>query len=417
MPSIIHAARRPSRAVLTFFIVAVLGLSFSSGWQLGRQQGVRAAVPEGEGRVINQGASDAALSDDVDFAQFWNVWNLVKENYYQQPVSDKNLFYGAMKGMVASSGDRYTVYFDPAEAESFQSALNGTFSGIGAELGVKDDQLTVVAPLSGSPAETAGLRAGDIIVSIDGLETAGMSVEWAVSKIRGEEGTQVTLTIFREGATDTEDIPITRSVITVDSVKWNIDDNGMAFVSISEFNQDTSPLFNQAVNEILSSGAKGIVLDLRSDPGGLLTAAIDVASAWVGYQPVVLQKQQEDVRSYPGVSAPRLADIPTVVLVDGGSASASEIVSGALQDYGLATLVGTQTFGKGSVQDYRQLPDGSAVKITIAQWFTPDGRTINETGITPDVIVEYTQQDAHDKRDPQKEKALEILAEKQVAAH
>jgi carboxyl-terminal processing protease len=185
--------------------------------------------------------------------------------------------------------------------------------------------------------------------------------------------------------------------------------DGIAVISIYEFNDDTSSLFNQAVNDVLAKDTKGVVLDLRSNPGGLLASAVDVASAWVGYQPVVSEKGQEKGGTFSGVSAPRLSGIPTVVLVDGGSASASEIVAGALQDYGLATLVGTQTFGKGSVQDYQTLPDGSAIKITIASWFTPKGRTINETGITPDTIVEFTKLDSDAKRDPQKDKALEIL--------
>lgn len=410
MHPILRVSRRPSRAVLILVVLAVVGTSFSSGWFLGRQQGIRSVVPAGEGRVTNQGAVSATLAADVDFAQFWNVWNLVKENFYKQPVSDKDLFYGAMRGMVAASGDRYTVFFDPEEAEQFSSALAGTFSGIGAELGVKDGFLVIVAPLPDSPAERAGLLAGDKILAIDQVETTGMAVDQAVLKIRGEEGTDVTLTVSHDGMQDAEEVVITRSVITIDSVKWSIDENGIATVNIYTFNQDTNGLFNEAVNELLSKDAKGIVLDLRSDPGGFLTAAIDVASAWIGYQPVVLEKQQEETQAYPGVSAPRLAGIPTVVLVDGGSASASEIVAGALQDYGLATLVGTQTFGKGSVQDYRDLPDGSSVKITIAQWFTPKGRTIHETGITPDVTVEYTKEDADAKRDPQKEKALEVLS-------
>lgn len=410
MHPILRVSRRPSRAVLILVVLAVVGTSFSSGWFLGRQQGIRSFVPAGEGRVTNQGAVSATLAADVDFAQFWNVWNLVKENFYKQPVSDKDLFYGAMRGMVAASGDRYTVFFDPEEAEQFSSALAGTFSGIGAELGVKDGFLVIVAPLPDSPAERAGLLAGDKILAIDQVETTGMAVDQAVLKIRGEEGTDVTLTVSHDGMQDAEEVVITRSVITIDSVKWSIDENGIATVNIYTFNQDTNGLFNEAVNELLSKDAKGIVLDLRSDPGGFLTAAIDVASAWIGYQPVVLEKQQEETQAYPGVSAPRLAGIPTVVLVDGGSASASEIVAGALQDYGLATLVGTQTFGKGSVQDYRDLPDGSSVKITIAQWFTPKGRTIHETGITPDVTVEYTKEDADAKRDPQKEKALEVLS-------
>jgi len=409
MQSTLMSARRKPPAVALLVVSILVGTSFSSGWFLGEQRGARAAVPEGEGRLLDKGEMPASVSEDVDFDDFWNVWNLVKENYYKQPVSDRSLYYGAVRGMVAAAGDPYTMYFDPESSKEFKDMLSGTFSGIGAELGSKDGMVVVVAPLAGSPAEKAGLTAGDIILAVDDEDATKMSVDQVVARVRGVEGTEVVLSVVHDGADHADDIRITRKVIKIDSVKWNIDNEGFATILIAEFNGDTTGLFNQAVNDVLSKNAKGIVFDLRSDPGGLLTAAIDVASAWTGYQTVVIQKQQEDARSYPGVSAPRLAGIPTVVLVNGGSASASEIVAGALQDYGLATMVGTQTFGKGSVQDFRDLRDGGSVKITIAAWYTPKGRTINETGLTPDVVVEYTKEDAHAKRDPQKEKALEIL--------
>lgn len=403
------SSRRPSRAILILLTLVLVGSSFSTGWVLGKQQGIRSVVPEGEGRVLNQSISSASAPRDVDFGQFWDVWNLVKDQYYKQPVSDKDLFYGAIAGMVAGAGDPYTVYFDPEQAEEFQNALSGTFSGIGAEIGIRDGVLVVVAPLSDSPAERAGLRSGDSIWAIDGVETTGMSVEQAVTRIRGEAGTSVTLTVSHDGLSDAEEVVVVRAMIVIDSVEWEMTEDGIALISIREFNDDTGGLFNEAMNDLLAKDAKGIVLDLRSNPGGLLSAAIDISGAWVGYRPVVLEREQEDTNSFSGVTAPRLQGIPTVVLVDGGSASASEIVAGALQDYALATVVGTQTFGKGSVQDYRSLPDGSAVKVTIAEWYTPNGRSINETGITPDIIVEYTKEDADAKRDPQKEKALEIL--------
>jgi carboxyl-terminal processing protease len=403
------SSRRKSPVVVLLLVSVLVGTSFSSGWFLGEQRAARAAVPEGEGHLLDVGAVPSSVSDDVDFDEFWDVWNMVKESYYKQPVSDRSLYYGAMKGMVAAAGDPYTMYFDPESAADFKSALSGTFSGIGAELGSKDEMVVVVAPLAGSPAERAGLEAGDIILSVDGTDATRMSVDQVVALVRGVEGTDVVLSIVHAGADHADELTITRQIIKIDSVKWNVDDDGIATISIAMFNGDTASLFSRAINDVLSKNAKGIVLDLRSNPGGLLTAAIDVASSWTGYQTVVVEKQQEDARSFPGVAAPRLAEIPTVVLVNGGSASASEIVAGALQDYGLATLVGTQTFGKGSVQDFRDLPDGSSVKITIAAWYTPKGRTINETGITPDQLVEYTKEDAHAKRDPQKETALEIL--------
>ena len=256
--------------------------------------------------------------------------------------------------------------------------------------------------------------AGDRILFIDDTDTTGMAVEEAVSLIRGPKGTQVTLTITHDGVQDATDVTITRDTITVNSVEWKMEGD-IAYISIYTFNHDTSGLFNQAVNDALAANAKGIILDLRGDPGGLLTSAIDVASAWVGYDTVVIEKSQGEATPYPGVSAPRLGGIPTVVLVDGGSASGSEIVAGALQDYGYATIVGAQTFGKGSVQDYQDLADGSAVKITVAEWNTPKGRTIHEVGITPDAAIDYTIDDFHAGRDPQKDKAVEILRAAQTA--
>jgi len=400
--------RRPRGAFVVGMLV-FLFFAFTLGMLLGRQQGIRAAVPEGEGRVLDQGDIPAYLSEDVDFKQFWDVWNFVKESYYRQPVSEKEMFYGALSGLVASTGDAYTVYFDPEDATVFRETLDGAFEGIGAEIGIKDERLQIVAPLPQTPAENAGLQPGDWIVFIDGIETTDMTVEQAVSLIRGEKGTTVVLSIFREGEEELREVPIERDKIVIDSVRHEVDENGIMTISIFTFNGDTNELFNKAVNEALSKDVRGIVLDLRSNPGGLLTSAIDIASAWVGYDIVVIERMQNDEETFSGLTAPRLQEIPTVVLVNGGSASGSEIVAGALQDYGYATVVGEQTFGKGSVQDYRELSDGSAVKITVAEWFTPDGRTINETGITPDVEIEFTLEQFDEGQDPQKEEAVRIL--------
>lgn len=396
----------PSRVPLVLLGVLFLCLSFAAGHTLGQQEGARAAVPEGEGRVVNREASPAA---DIDFKGFWNVWNLVKDRYYEQPVSDKALYYGALHGMVEATGDPYTTYFNPEEAKAFNDDLNGSFEGIGAEIGIKEERLQVISPLKGAPAELAGLQIGDIILAINGESTDGMSVESAVSKIRGEAGTVVTLTIFTPGEEEPRDVSITRDTIAIDSVELTIED-GVATIAIYTFNGETDRLFSEAINKALTAGVSGIVLDLRGNPGGLLSSAVNVASAWVGYQTVVVEKGRDGTTPYRGVTAPRLEGVSTVVLVNGGSASASEIVSGALQDYGLATIVGTQTYGKGSVQDYRDLPDGAAIKITVAEWFTPKERTIHKTGITPDIVVEFTADDLHADTDPQKAKALEILA-------
>ncbi|MBI2551268.1 S41 family peptidase [Candidatus Uhrbacteria bacterium] len=399
---------QPRRALLLVGLLLVGLVSFEFGSYWGRQEEARASVPVGEQTVVNRDVPPGTEAD-LDFQQFWEVWNLVKETFYKQPVSDQDLYYGAVKGMVAGAKDDYTVFFDPEEAKMFTEQIEGSFVGIGAEIGLKDEQLVVIAPLPGTPAEKAGILSGDNILQIDDVDTRGMSVEEAVKRIRGEAGTIVKLTVGREGEDDSLTIAITRQKIVVDSVHFAMDDKGIMTIGISTFNHDTTSLFQKAVQEALSKNAKGIILDLRGDPGGLLETAIQVASAWVGREVVVVEKSQESTQPYGGVGAAQLQGIPTVVLVNGGSASASEIVAGALQDYGYARVVGEQTFGKGSVQNYLELPDGSAVKITIAAWFTPKGRTINKTGITPDDIVPMTVEDFHAKKDPQLEKARSII--------
>ncbi len=386
-----------------FLTVLLLSIGFAVGYLVSGSSGATSVSVVQDG-ILN---AQVVAVDTVDFSQFWEIWGVLNERYYKQPLAPSDLFYGAIRGMVESTGDPYTTFFTPDEADEFVANLEGTFVGIGAEIGMKNGVLQVVSPLPETPAQRAGLQTGDQILSIDGEETATMSVEEAVSHIRGEKGTTVTLTM-RRGETEPYDVVITREKIVIDSVRTKIDD-GIMTIAIFTFNGDTVELFNDAVNEALKSDVKGIVLDLRGNPGGLLKSAQSIASAWVGYDTVVIEKEQEDARALSGVSSPRIAHISTVVLVNGGSASASEIVSGALQDYGEATVVGTQTFGKGSVQDYREFQDGSAVKITVAEWFTPKGRTINETGITPDVIVEVTLDDIQHGRDLQKEKAVEIL--------
>ena len=375
--------------------------------------GVGSAVPED-------------ISKELDFKQFWDLWRQVKERYYKQPLDEKKMMYGAMQGMVASLEDPYTTFFEPKSATEFSQSLQGKFEGIGAEIGIKDEQLQVIAPLPDSPAEKAGIRSGDAILKIDGTETAGMTVEKAVSLIRGDKGTKVTLTLGRfhtekdkagkeKQVPETVEIGIVRDVIVVKSVRVKYKDD-VAIIEISHFNQDTDAGFTKAVDEVLSkTNLKGIILDLRNDPGGYLDRSISVASEWVGENIVVTERRQgKIVDEYRGVRKARLNTIPTIVLVNQGSASASEIVAGALQDYGVARLVGMKTFGKGSVQDYSEFPDKSAVKITIAEWLTPKGRSINKTGIEPDVTVDRTAEDYHADRDPQLDKAIELITGKKA---
>jgi carboxyl-terminal processing protease len=397
------------KSILILFSLLMITIAFSIGFSIGAERVAQSAVPAGEGQVLRTGGLPNSLAQDVDFNDFWDVWDFAKEEFYQQPVSDKDLYYGALEGMIKGLNDPYSVYFPPEEAKEFAESLSGSFEGIGAEIGLRDEKLQIVAPLSGMPAEAAGLLPADWIVMIDDVETFDMTVEKAVTLIKGEEGTEVVLTISREGVEGLFLVPIIRATIEIDSVKWELDEDNIMQIAISTFNRETAALFNEAIQETLSIGADGIILNLRNNPGGLLTAAIDVASAWVGYDTVVIERMQEEASAYDGLIAPRLQGIPTVVLINGGSASASEIVAGALQDYTYATIVGTTTFGKGSVQDYRELPDGSAVKVTTASWFTPLGRTINETGIEPDVEVPFTLEDYQAGLDPQLSLAIEII--------
>ncbi|MFH1582923.1 MAG: S41 family peptidase [Candidatus Falkowbacteria bacterium] len=319
------------------------------------------------------------LTQDVDFNLFWNVWDELKDKYVDKDkLDDKTMFYGAIKGVVESIGDPYTVFMEPKVAKEFSDDLAGTFEGIGAEIGKKDDIIIIVAPLADMPAEKVGLQAGDKIYGINGESTAGLAIDEAVSKIRGPKGTEVTLTIFREGSDKTKDFKIIRQTILVKSVRTKMSDDRIFTITITNFNDDTSELFKKAVSDAVQKNPKGIILDLRNNPGGYLETAIDVASEWIDQGVVVIEQfSQEKKNEYLHRGRARLKDFPTVVLVNQGSASASEIVSGALKDDGKATIVGMKTFGKGSVQTLRELKDGSSVKITVAKCLTPKGYNIN----------------------------------------
>lgn len=368
--------------------------------------------PKGSAKVLNsKKPAPDFLSKDVDFSLFWKVWQIVKDNFVEQPVSDVNLFYGALSGIVQSLDDPYSVFLDPDTAQKFQQELSGEFEGIGAEIGIKNGQLQVVAPLEGTPAFRAGLEPGDFILEIDGEDTAGMAIDVAVSLIRGPKGTEVILLIFREGFEKPREFKIIRETIQVDSVRWEMKDGRIGYIKISHFNDDTVDLFNQAVRElIIDKGAEKLILDMRSNPGGFLDAAVLLASRWIEDGTVVKEQFSDGkVKIYQAKGTALLKDIKTVVLINQGSASASEILAGALQDYGLARVVGKKSFGKGSVQTLKDLPDGSAVKITVARWLTPKDRLIEKDGIEPDIEVDRTREDIEAERDPQLDKALELL--------
>lgn len=396
-----------------FFVylsIILIIVSFLGGLIIGGRGGLPIEIVKEEGgQVLDKGKLPAYLSKDVKFDLYWDVWNLVKERYIEQPVVDTNLFYGSLAGIVASLGDPYSVFLDPETAKKFSEELSGTFEGIGAEIGIKNNRLTIIAPLLGSPAEKAGLKAGDKIYAINGLDTTGIALDYAVSLIRGPKGTEVTLTISRNGVEELQEIKIVRNVVAIKSVELAMKGD-IAYLKLSYFNEDTAADFDKAVKEILIKNPKGIILDMRNNPGGFLDTAIGVASEWIEGQTIVTEEfGNKEKNDYPATGRARLKDYKTVVIVNGGSASGSEIVAGALQDYKKATIVGEQTFGKGSVQDLEELKDGSALKITVAHWLTPNGKLIEGEGISPDIEVKLTKEDYNADHDPQMDKALELL--------
>lgn len=358
-------------------------------------------------RVTN---ANKDLPADLDYSSVEQIYDLLRRNY-DGKLDESKLLDGLKKGLAEASGDPYTQYFDKKESKEFDEQINGSFSGIGAQLG-KDDQgnLIVVAPIDGFPASKAGLRAKDIIASIDGTTTNGMGIDEAVHKIRGEKGTKVTLRIIRNASEDLS-FTITREDIQIPSVKWEMLEDNIGYIQVTQFGYDTTELMNKATGELKNKGAKRIVLDLRDNPGGLLPVAVDMASLWLPQDKVVLTEKRGGLttKEYKSTGTALLQGMPTVVLINAGSASASEIVAGALKDNNVATLMGEKSYGKGSVQDLIGRPNGEKVKITIARWQRPNGQNIDKKGISPDTEVKMSEDDYKQDRDPQKARAIEYL--------
>jgi len=387
-------------------IILLMGVSFTAGlfWSNRQTDAVKQLAYSPEALKTDTGSN-------FNFNLYWEVWDRLKSDYVDKnKIKDEDMFYGSLRGLAASMDDPYTIFMDPKEAQEFSDDLLGTFEGIGAEVGMRNDLITVIAPLAGMPAEKAGIRAGDKIYAINGESTIGLGVDEAVKKIRGPKGKEVVLTIIRQDEEGPIDIKIIRDQIFVKSVKTEIRKDGVMVITVSNFNDDTLDLFNQAVETALTKNPKGLILDLRNNPGGYLDTAIYMASAWVKEGPVVVEQFGEGKRQeYFATGNNRLGNFKTVVLINGGSASASEIVAGALRDYKKATLVGEQSYGKGSVQSLRNLSDGSALKVTVAKWLTPSGDFINDKGITPDIEVKLSKDDLNKNIDPQMNKALELI--------
>lgn len=354
-------------------------------------------------KVVNM---ELGKPKDINFSMFWDAWNKVTEKYVGKYDTQK-MVYGAIKGMVEALGDPYSQFMEATTNKQLQEDLSGEIQGIGAELTMKDGKLTVVAPLDDSPAKNAGLKAQDEIIKIDGQSTAEMTLDDAISKIRGKAGTEVTLLINRADFKEPQEFKIKRDIIVIKSVKWEMKDN-VAYIQISQFGDDTSALIKQAADEIVTKNPKAIVLDLRDNPGGYLDAAVDVASLFMNRGVVV--KEQDKAGKIDELTTTlegKLAKYKVIVLINEGSASASEIVAGALRDNRGATVIGKTSFGKGSVQEIEPMANNTALRITIAKWLTPKGIVIDKTGIKPDIIIDLSAEDFAADRDPQLDRALQ----------
>lgn len=355
-------------------------------------------------------SENRSLPARLDYSSVNQVYQALKQKYDGQ-LDEEKLITGMKKGLVEAAGDPYTTYFDADEAKAFDEQLNGSFSGIGAELGKQGTDIVVISPISGFPAEKAGLRAKDVVVSVDGQDIAGISVDEAVKRIRGEKGTTVKLEIIRDGQ-ERKELTIVRDTITIPSVETKMLDNNVGYIKISRFAEDTSGLVDKAAADFKSKNVNGIVLDMRNNPGGYLNSAVDVSGQWLKTGQKILDEKRggKIVQSYSATKDGQLVGVPTVALINEGSASASEITAGALKDNNAATLVGTKSYGKGSVQEFSRFNTGGVLKVTVARWFTPAGKNIDKEGIEPTVKVELTEADAKANNDTQLKAAQQKLA-------
>jgi carboxyl-terminal processing protease len=356
------------------------------------------------------GQRPPAELQNVDFDLFWDVWSRLEDKYVDKGKIDREkLVYGAIQGLVSSLKDPYTEFFPPEETKQFAQDVKGEFDGIGAEIGLRKSILTIIAPLKDSPAERAGLKAGDKIFKIDDRITADLQLDEAVRLIRGKKGTQVRLTVFRDSFDKAREFIITRDTIEVKTISTEKKSDGIFVIKLNQFSENAGAEFKKGVREFFASGSRKLILDLRNNPGGYLAVSVDVASWFSNSGDIIVREKfsdgTEEVHRSRGYRL--LKDVPTVVLVNEGSASASEIVAGALHDLNATKLIGEKTFGKGSVQEVINLDRKSSLKVTIAKWLTPKGTEINGKGIEPDIIVKITDDDP--KKDQVMEKAVEVL--------
>jgi carboxyl-terminal processing protease len=390
-------------------IILIIAILVFGGFFLGRKT---APAPAAHDRIFFN--RELGKPEAIDFSLFWDALGKIEETYVDSDKIDyQKMLYGAISGMVESLGDDYTIFMPPEKTDSFVKSVSGkdSFEGVGMELGIKEKILTVVAPIEGTPAYRAGIKAGDKILEIDGKTTEGMTTEEAVSLIRGEKGTNVVLTIVRKNLDKSVEYTLTRDTIEVPVIRWEMLEGNIAYVKIYQFTANLPSKFEDIVTELLGDNAKKIIIDLRNNPGGYLEVAVDAASWFLPENAVVVKEEFKngETNEYKSDGYKSLQNFEAVVLVNGGSASASEILAGALRDIKGIKLVGETTFGKGSVQTLETFRDDSSLKITVAKWLTPSGVSIADEGLKPDVEVELTEDNASNGEDPQLDKAIEIL--------
>lgn len=385
---------------LTFlFLAAIVFGSFALGNYYGKNQ------------------CEICPPEELNFSLFWEAYHKLQEKFVnKEEIDSQKIIYGAISGMVESLEDPYTIFLNPEDTKVFMEDVRGIFEGVGMEIGIREKQLTVIAPLEGTPAQEAGLRAGDKIIKINDVFTRGITVEKAVKMIRGPKGTAVSLTISRNGWTESKEFSIKRATIEVPSLKWELKDtsegSSIAYLKLYQFSEKARTDFKKAAAEILASPAQKIILDLRNNPGGYLCVAQDIAGWFLEKGQIVVIEdfgEEELKKEYKASGPEKLLSYPIVILINQGSASASEILAGALRDNRKILLIGENSYGKGSVQELENLKKGSSLKITVANWLTPTGLLITDQGLKPDIEVKMTEEDYEEGKDPQLEKAIEII--------
>lgn len=417
----------------TFIAVLAIASIFGSGYVIGAEHpsvfaGAQYVSSDG-GELATLDEKTAALfpiknvksannkSAPADFGQFWKAWSLINEKYY--PVKGKELdnqtmVYGAISGLAKSMDDPYTFFMPPKEAQMFNDDVSGSFGGVGIQVGVKDNQVVVIVPLKGTPADRAGIKKGDKILAVDGATTTEMALDAIIGKIRGKVGTKVVIVLQHENAADTYTVTLTREQIQSPTVETDRK-NGVFIIRLYEFTETSGPLMANAIKEYKQSGLNKLVIDLRGNPGGYVDSAVDIASWFIPDGDIVVTERGKDYQNIhraggKGHDNGSLGDVNHVaILIDGGSASASEILAGALRDHKAATLIGTKSFGKGSVQELFNITPDTSLKVTVARWVMPNGQFLTDGGIDPNITVEMKKEDSDAKKDPQLDRAVDFL--------